>query len=1218
MDYGIKDQSRPPETTVQSKASLSRVCSGHVHSGISGAFNEMGDSPLRIQASPMASRSDAKIEASSRGSSSRLGPASPGSSRVNSFRVGKYSSPSSGRPQAQTAPDTHTRPQPLPTAMAAGSATAAAAALRASFSSTGPRNSFGPSSEPSQAGGEPSSGTPGASSLASAMANLSATMAQLQANRPSTPTSRMLFPSQQQRQGTATVGSSPPNGNQAGGPVSSPLHQGGAVASSASRSSSAFQHHGGLAASSSRPSSSHASHLMASTLPPRSPGKALHMGLMMQRAATMDAGSRGGFGFGGQGATASAHVSVGAENGVDGGPGTSSPARSLSTSSHGGITATEPGSAEVFNTGANSPVWPNLGDSSTTKASLVNASETMSILQQSRKLSLQAPTSPPSFSRSTMPAGSPNTRLGRTAFSAGTGILDQLMMSSGEAEASPRAAGSLVVPSSPSRLGDQFGTLTALRNSAFANSLGHGPDLVLNELTELNGGISVNEPNHPHNSKEGVSPMSGNPGTNSKSVTQAVAAIEPLSHKMPLRTLTLTASQSSEAQAVLQRTIASMSLPFSAPVSAAEVPAPSATPSATTSTAAATPESASISASPAINITPDAGSISHPSSTLSAPASPTVDRLGRSSTIHNSVPSAPGAAIGSKSIIDQGTSAVPTTAYTSSSVDSATVGSSGVTAAPTTISAPAVVESMQQQRPSSSRVLKVFASGSPAARAAATAAEAEDAANRFAVRQVVPSSAAISQQAETTVSAAAAAAAAHIRRTSAGFHRPSAPERPSTTSSAFATSPGPSKVLANRPPATEQRQGSSPTVPQPSEVRSASVGRSVGRSSTPPSATLGKMEARMLLGSELDEAHTAALPGYSVGKVIGEGGFCKVRLGIHHLSRRKVAIKIVDKTLLADANEAKRMQREIRVMRHLTHPCVIKLFEVVDAQNYLYLVMEHSQNGSLLDYVRARKRLTEPDAVNVLQQIVAGLMYCHSREVVHRDIKLENILLDTDDQMKLIDFGLSAFYLPGKKLRVHCGSPSYAAPEIVARKQYDGPPTDVWSLGVVLFACLSGFLPFHSSSGDKKELCNKIMEGKYTAPEHLTSHAKDLLSRMLTVDPSKRTTFEGVLSHPWVRQAVKWDLPNSTAYMVKVEPTTGAVYADEQLLQELESGGFVRSKVLQSLLQGEANSMTAAYFLLAEAKAEAHRAKATVGRHAASLGLAARPNTTAGLVSRWA
>ncbi len=99
-------------------------------------------------------------------------------------------------------------------------------------------------------------------------------------------------------------------------------------------------------------------------------------------------------------------------------------------------------------------------------------------------------------------------------------------------------------------------------------------------------------------------------------------------------------------------------------------------------------------------------------------------------------------------------------------------------------------------------------------------------------------------------------------------------------------------------------------------------------------------------------------------------------------------------------------------------------------------------------------------------------------QVVHRDIKLENILLDSDNQMKLIDFGLSAFYLPGKKLRVHCGSPSYAAPEIVARKQYDGPPTDVWSLGVVLFACLAGFLPFHSSGGDKKELCNKIMEGK--------------------------------------------------------------------------------------------------------------------------------------------
>lgn len=148
----------------------------------------------------------------------------------------------------------------------------------------------------------------------------------------------------------------------------------------------------------------------------------------------------------------------------------------------------------------------------------------------------------------------------------------------------------------------------------------------------------------------------------------------------------------------------------------------------------------------------------------------------------------------------------------------------------------------------------------------------------------------------------------------------------------------------------------------------------------PPAATADSTSATTASSSS-DDAYAGLLPGYSVGRVVGEGGFCQVRLGIHHLSRRKVAIKVIDKTKLSDPNEAKRMQREIRVLKRLSHECVIKLFEVLDAEGRLYLVMEYAPQGSLLDYVRQRKRLSEAEACYFLQQIVAGLQYCHANEV---------------------------------------------------------------------------------------------------------------------------------------------------------------------------------------------------------------------------------------------
>jgi hypothetical protein len=187
-------------------------------------------------------------------------------------------------------------------------------------------------------------------------------------------------------------------------------------------------------------------------------------------------------------------------------------------------------------------------------------------------------------------------------------------------------------------------------------------------------------------------------------------------------------------------------------------------------------------------------------------------------------------------------------------------------------------------------------------------------------------------------------------------------------------------------------------------------------------------------------AENGYLRGYTLGRLLGEGGFCKVRLGIHTFTGLTVAVKMIDKTALVESNDRRRVGREIRVLRRLTHAGVIKLYEVVDGPENIYVVMEYADGGSLLDYVRTRKRLHESEARHFMAQMCQALQYCHACQVVHRDVKLENVLLDASRNLKLIDMGLSAFMSHGKKLRVHCGSPSYAAPEIISRKVRLSPP----------------------------------------------------------------------------------------------------------------------------------------------------------------------------------
>ena len=419
------------------------------------------------------------------------------------------------------------------------------------------------------------------------------------------------------------------------------------------------------------------------------------------------------------------------------------------------------------------------------------------------------------------------------------------------------------------------------------------------------------------------------------------------------------------------------------------------------------------------------------------------------------------------------------------------------------------------------------------------------------------------------LSASAIAAAAAARVASTNAQRKGITEHLNDSKA----SPPPPSTAASNPSPLSAESKPSPLKPRPEVIAVPSV----PPPRPPPPPPLSRTTARDLLGALIDDMHTISLPGYTVGSQIGEGGFSTVLLGIHNITKRKVAIKVVERSRLTDPLDEKNMRREMRVMRHLNgHDAVVRMYEVIETRERIYLVLEFAPCDSLLNFVRTHRKMGERDAAHALQQLASGLDFCHSREVVHRDIKLENIMMPKDERgsMKLIDFGLAAFFVPGKRLRANCGSPSYAAPEIVACREYDGPPVDVWSLGVVLFAMLSGYLPFHASGGNRKDLCKKILDGKYAAPDNLSPAAKDIIARyppslffpystddspshfpcrMLTVDPNLRITLPEVLSHPWIKSNpwIKPQVPGGlgdlglSTYQVRVDLHRGLVYAGE-------------------------------------------------------------------------
>ncbi|KAI8570109.1 hypothetical protein RHMOL_Rhmol01G0008100 [Rhododendron molle] len=247
--------------------------------------------------------------------------------------------------------------------------------------------------------------------------------------------------------------------------------------------------------------------------------------------------------------------------------------------------------------------------------------------------------------------------------------------------------------------------------------------------------------------------------------------------------------------------------------------------------------------------------------------------------------------------------------------------------------------------------------------------------------------------------------------------------------------------------------------------------------------------------------YTNSIGKYQLIRTIGEGMFAKVKLAVNTDNGQYVAIKIIDKQMVVKRNLMYQVKREIRTMKVLNHPNIVKIHEVIGTKTKIYMVMDYVSGGQLSDKMLYVKRFDEREARKHFQLLIDAVDYCHSRGVYHRDLKPENLLLDRNGNLKVSDFGLSVLRKPGDLLSTACGSPSYVAPELITNKGYEGAAVDIWSCGVILFELLAGFLPF-----DDRSLVNlylKILRAEYTFPEWFTESHKKLISRML--DPNPRT-----------------------------------------------------------------------------------------------------------------
>ena len=258
------------------------------------------------------------------------------------------------------------------------------------------------------------------------------------------------------------------------------------------------------------------------------------------------------------------------------------------------------------------------------------------------------------------------------------------------------------------------------------------------------------------------------------------------------------------------------------------------------------------------------------------------------------------------------------------------------------------------------------------------------------------------------------------------------------------------------------------------------------------------------------------LENYLIGKIIGQGAQAKVRLCKNKLTGQLYCMKIYNDVIIQNPKKKMLIEKEISILKEMSHPNIIKFIEKICSNSKIYLILEYAKGITLKSYMKNQpnQKLNELKAKKIFTQLISALSYLHNNNICHRDIKLDNIIINDNLNIKIIDLGLGVHFQDNKKLNSYCGTPFFMAPEILKKEFYYGPSVDIWSAGIVLYILLCGKLPFKSNS--EKNLKHIICNGYIDFPNYLSFTVKDLIQKMLCINPEKRINCNEILKHLWL------------------------------------------------------------------------------------------------------